>query len=101
MAEKAWNEPIHPAEHLTQDWLEPLAMNAQAVAEALALPSEEVRAFLEERSPITGDLALRLEQAFGSSARYWLGWQNQYDIDIARRRGVPDLPRVPGLIAAE
>ena len=101
MAEKAWNEPFHPAEHLTQDWLEHLGMDAQAVADALQLPLESVRAFLDEKAPVTADLALRLEKAFGSSANYWLGFQNQYDLDVARRRGVPDLPRVPGLLAAE
>ncbi len=101
MVEKAWNDPLHPAEHLAQDWLEHLEMNAQAVADALQLPLEAVEAFLNEVAPVTADLALRLEKAFGSSANYWLGLQNQYDLDIARHHGVPDLPRVAGLLAAE
>ncbi len=101
MAKKSWNDPLHPAEHLTQDWLEHLGMDAQAVADALQLPIGTVQAFLGEEAAVSADLALRLEKAFGSSAKYWLGLQNRYDLDVARARGVPDLLRVPGLLAAE
>lgn len=93
--------PIHPAEHLVEDFLKPLEMSDAQAAEALQLPLDALLPFLRETAPLTGDLALRLERAFGCSATYWMGWQADYDLDLARRRGVPDLPRVPGLIAAE
>ena len=93
--------PVHPAEHLVEDFLKPLEMSSAQAAEALGLPLDEATRFLREETPVTGGLALRLSKAFGCSAEYWMGWQADYDLDLARRAGVPDLPRVPGLIAAE
>ena len=101
MSEKLWNAPIHPAEFFRENFLELLEMSGEKAAEALDLLPEQMLAFLEERAPLTADLALRLSQAFGCSVDYWMRWQNDYDLRIARDRGVPDLPRVPGLIAAE
>lgn len=101
MPEKPWNAPVHPAEFFRENFLEPLDMSAERAAEALDLPAKQVIAFLAEQAPLTGDLALRLEKAFGCGADYWMKWQADYDLDVARRRGVPDLPRVPGLVAAE
>ena len=93
--------PIHPAEHLVEDFLKPLGMSEAEAADALQLPLDTVLPFLREEAPLTGDLALRMEKAFGCSAQYWMGWQADYELDIARDRGVPDLPRVAGLLAAE
>lgn len=93
--------PVHPAEHLVEDFLKPLKMTDQQAAEALQLPIEELNPFLREEAPMTGDLALRLEKVFGNDAEYWMRWQIRYELDSARSRGVPDLPRVPGLLAAE
>lgn len=93
--------PVHPAEHLVEDFLKPLEMSEEQAAEALQLPIEVLRPFLQEDAPLTGDLALRLEQAFGCSADYWMRWQSGYELEVARDRGVPDLPRVQGLLAAE
>ncbi len=101
MSEKPWNAPIHSAEFFRENFLEPLEMSGEKAAEALDLPVEQMLAFLEERAPLTGDLALRLSQAFGCSADYWMKWQTDYELRLARDRGVPELPRVPGLIAAE
>ena len=93
--------PVHPAEHLMEDVLSPAGITEEQAAEALQVPLEQLRPFLREEAPLTGDLALRIEKAFGGDADYWMRWQNRYDLDVARHRGVPDLPRVPGLIAAE
>ena len=93
--------PVHPAEHLVEDFLKPLGMTEQQTAEALQLSVEALRPFLRELAPLTGDLALRLEKAFGNDAEYWMRWQSRYELEVARDRGVPDLPRVPGLLAAE
>ena len=101
MDEKPWNAPIHPAEFFIENFLKPLEMSEAKAAEALQLPMDALAPFLREQAPLTGDLALRLTKAFGCDADYWMRWQTDYDLDVARRRGVPDLPRVPGLLAAE
>ena len=101
MTEKPWNAPLHPAEFFIEDFLKPLGMAEAEAASALGLSAEDLEPFLRERAPVTGELAIRLNSAFGCSPDYWLRLQNQYDLDVAKRRGVPDLPRVPGPIAAE
>lgn len=101
MDEKPWNAPFHPAEFFIEDFLKPLEMTDEAAAEALGLSIEHLRPFLRQEAPLTGELALRLSAAFGCSAEYWMKWQSKYDLDVARDRGVPDLPRVAGLMAAE
>ncbi len=100
MTEKPWNAPLHPGEFFAEDFLQPLGMSDEAAADALQIPLSQLQSFLREATPVTADLALRLSQAFGCGADYWLALQNRYDLEIARGSGVPKLPRVPGLPAA-
>ena len=92
--------PIHPAEHFREDFLEPLGMSAGDAATALKLSLGDLQPFLDERAPLTAALALRLERAFGSSAEYWMRWQSRYELDVAKRAGIPELSLVPGLPTA-
>lgn len=93
--------PVHPAEHLREDFLEPIGMSAEAAAAALHVPFQELMPFLDEQAPLTGDLALRLERAFGCSAEYWMGWQKQFELDAARRQESAVFDAIPRVIAAE
>ena len=101
MLEKPWNAPFHPAEFFVQDFLEPLEMSREDAAAALQLTMDEMTPFFREEAPVTGDLAIRLSSAFGCSADFWLRLQNRHDLDVARAKGTPELPRIPQLIAAE
>lgn len=83
MTGKAWNAPFHPAEHLREDFLKPLGMSDQQAADALHLSLKDVEPFFLEKAPLTGDLALRLERAFGCTAEYWMTWQSKYELQRA------------------
>lgn len=55
---------IHPGEILKEEFMEPLELSATALAKALDVPANRIRALLNEQRDITGDTALRLSRYF-------------------------------------
>lgn len=76
---------IHPGEILREEFLVPLAMSQNALARALGVPPRRVNEIVLEQRAITPDTALRLGRYFGTSERFWLGLQADYDLEEARR----------------
>ncbi len=76
-------KPIHPGEHLREDFMKPLGLSSAALAQALKIPPARVEEILRERRGITADTALRLARFFGTDAQSWLNLQSQYDIQCA------------------
>lgn len=60
--------------------------NAEA-ASHLQVEEAALDAVFACEAPITADLAIRFEQAFGSTADTWLRLQNVYDLAHARKAG--------------
>ena len=77
--------PVHPGAMLA-DELAQLAMSAADFAVALSVPTATAEALLARRAGVTPELALRLAQCFGTSARFWTDLQNAYDLNIAERK---------------
>ena len=76
-------KPIHPGEHLREDFLKPLGLSSDALAHALGLTSAHIKEILRERRGITADTALCLARFFGTDAQSWLNLQSHYDIQCA------------------
>lgn len=76
--------PTHPGEVLLEDFLEPLGMGVDSVANRLGVDVALLAEVVEGHRPITADLALRLARLFGTSPEFWLGMQNTHDLDVAR-----------------
>jgi antitoxin HigA-1 len=76
--------PIHPGEILRDEFLVPLAVTAYRLAKDIGVPLTRIAAILAGSRAITADTALRLGRYFGMSAEFWLGLQEQYDLDCAR-----------------
>jgi addiction module HigA family antidote len=72
-----------PGEMLRAEFLEPLAMSANALALALRVPANRITAILKEERAVTADTAMRLARYFGTSARFWLNLQQAYDLSRA------------------
>ncbi|MFA6020339.1 MAG: HigA family addiction module antitoxin [Rhodospirillales bacterium] len=79
------NAPIHPGVTLLEDFMEPLGLSANQLAQMLAVPQNRVSEIVRGRRSISADTALRLERAFGVSAQFWLNLQQQYELILARR----------------
>jgi len=76
--------PIHPGEILSEEFLEPLGMSMNKLADELHVPANRITQIVEGRRSITGETALRLARYFGTSAELWLGMQKDYDLQVAR-----------------
>ncbi len=72
--------PVHPGEVLREDYLNPLGMSVNALAQALRVPTTRLHEIVKQRRAITPDTALRLARYFGGDARSWLNLQSEYDL---------------------
>jgi addiction module HigA family antidote len=73
----------HPGAVLREEFLTPLGMSANALAQAIGVPSNRVSDIIRERRGMTADTALRLERYFGLKAETWLGLQADHDLSKA------------------
>lgn len=78
--------PPHPGGFVRTEIIEPLDLSVTAAAEALGITRAALSAFLNERSSLSPEMALRIEKAFGVSMETLMRMQNSYDIAQARKR---------------
>ncbi len=80
-----WLHNPHAGEILASEFMEPLALSAEALAASLEVPSAAVSNLIVGKSVIDGELDLRLGRYFGMSEGFFLRLQNAYDLTEARR----------------
>ena len=74
-------ENIHPGEILHYEFLKPLNISAYRISKDLNIPQTRISQIIKGNRRITADTALRLSKYFGNSAKFWLGIQDDYDIE--------------------
>ena len=79
-------DPVHPGEILREDILPALQMSKTAVAEALGISRQTLYDILNEKQPVTAEMAVRFGKLFGNGARFWVNLQSSHDLAIAERR---------------
>lgn len=72
---------IHPGEVLAGEFLMPFGITAYKLAKAIGIPQTRVSEILKGNRRITADTALRLSKYFGNSAKFWLGLQDDFDLE--------------------
>jgi addiction module HigA family antidote len=72
---------VHPGEVLLEEFLIPLDITAYRLSKDLEIPQTRVSEILKGRRRITADTALRLSKYFGNSPKFWLGLQDDYDLE--------------------
>jgi addiction module HigA family antidote len=72
---------IHPGEILLKEFLKPLSISAYRLSKDIGIPQTRISAILKGRRRITADTALRLSKYFGNSAKFWLGLQDDFDLE--------------------
>jgi antitoxin HigA-1 len=75
---------VHPGDVLLHEFLEPLEISPYRLAKDLKIPQTRVSQILKGNRRITADTALRLSKYFGTSAKFWLGLQIDFDIEEER-----------------
>jgi addiction module HigA family antidote len=93
-------KPIHPGEHLREDFMKPLGLSSNSLARALEVTPTRINDILRERRGITADTALRLAQFFGTDAQSWLNLQSHYDMQYAEDLAGPAINRIRPLQVA-
>jgi antitoxin HigA-1 len=78
--------PPHPGSFVRAEIIEPAELSVTAAAEALGVTRPALSSFLNERSSLSPDMALRIEKAFGVSMDTLMRMQSSYDIAQARKR---------------
>lgn len=72
---------IHPGEILLEEFLHPLKITAYKLSKDTDIPQTRISQIIKGKRRITADTALRLASYFGTTAKFWLGLQNDYDIE--------------------
>jgi antitoxin HigA-1 len=85
--------PIHPGEILREDFLVPIGMTSNALANALHVTANRINDIVLERRGITPDTALRLARYFGGDAQSWLNLQQTYDLKMAEQKSGNEITR--------
>ncbi|MEX1015050.1 MAG: HigA family addiction module antitoxin [Candidatus Paceibacterota bacterium] len=72
---------IHPGEILLEEFLNPMDISAYRLAKETFIPQTRISAIIKGNRRITADTALRFSKFFGTSAKFWLGLQDDYDLE--------------------
>ena len=72
---------IHPGEILKEEFLIPMEITAYRLSKDLDIPQTRISQIIKGKRRVTADTALRLASYFGNSAKFWLGLQDDYDIE--------------------
>jgi len=83
MAEKLPN--IHPGEILLEEFLRPMGLSQNRLAREIRVAPRRVNEIVLGKRSLTPDTALRLARYFGTSERFWLGLQMDFDLEDAQR----------------
>jgi addiction module HigA family antidote len=75
---------IHPGEVLAEEFLKPLGISAYRLSKDTDIPQTRVSEIVKGNRRITADTALRLSRYFGMTAKFWLGLQDDYDLEEER-----------------
>ncbi|MGB6150682.1 MAG: HigA family addiction module antitoxin [Pricia sp.] len=85
---------IHPGEILNLEFLEPLEITAYRLSKDLKIPQTRISEIIKGNRRITADTALRLSKYFGNSAKFWLGIQDDYDIEKEKENKEKELSKI-------
>jgi addiction module HigA family antidote len=76
---------IHPGEVLLEEFLIPLGLSAYKLSKDIGIPQTRISEIVKGNRRVTADTALRLSKYFGNSAKFWLGIQDDFDIEEEKR----------------
>ena len=74
-------ENVHPGEILNEEFLVPMNISAYRLSKDTEIPQSRISQIIKGNRSITADTALRISNYFGTSAKFWLGLQDDYDIE--------------------
>jgi addiction module HigA family antidote len=85
---------IHPGEILREEFLIPFNITAYRLSKDTFIPQTRIGEILKGNRRITADTALRLSLYFGTSAKFWLGLQDDYDLEEEKNQKKAELENI-------
>jgi antitoxin HigA-1 len=82
---------IHPGEIIREEYLLPLGMSVNFLAQKLRVPATRLHEIVKERRSVTADTAMRLARFFGGDAQSWLNLQSAYDLRMAEIQNAAEI----------
>jgi addiction module HigA family antidote len=92
-------KPTHPGEFLREDVLPALGIPKTEIAKRLGISRAMLYAILEERSPVTPAMALRLGKLLGATPESWLNMQRDYDLRLLEQEMSDELSEIDPVAA--
>lgn len=90
---------IHPGEVLLEEFLTPLGISQNGLARAAGVPPRRINEIVLGKRGVSADTAIRLAAALGTSERFWLGLQADYDLEEAHRALGSEVDRIERIAA--
>jgi addiction module HigA family antidote len=78
--------PPHPGEFIRTEIIDPVGLSVTAAAAALQVSRPALSSLLNSKADLSGDMALRIEKAFGVKMDTLMRMQSAYDIAETRKR---------------
>jgi addiction module HigA family antidote len=72
--------PSHPGEILREMFINEHNLTITEVAEGLGIARGNLSAIVNERAGISPELAVKLSEAFGNTAQFWINLQKNYEL---------------------
>jgi len=92
--------PTHPGEILREEFLSPLQIDEQQLAESIHVLPERIKEIISERKSINPSIALRLARYFGMSPDFWMNLQRRWDLYQTQQAESEDLNAIRPHVAA-
>lgn len=87
----------HPGEMLREEFMPQFALKAPTMAKRLGVTRSRLQRLLDERAPMSPDMALRLGKVFGTTPDFWMNLQTAHDLSRALRDAGSEIARLKEL----
>jgi addiction module HigA family antidote len=90
---------VHPGEILLEEFLKPIDISQNRLARAMDVPPRRINEIVHGKRAVTADTALRLAHALGTSEKFWMGLQADYDLEEVRNTSGHKLKKIENIAA--
>ena len=90
--------PMHPGELIREDLIPALGVSKTELARSLGISRQTLYDIVNERRPVTAEMAVRFGKLFGNGPRFWVNMQRMFDLTIAEQ--TVNVSEIPTLTAA-
>ena len=91
--------PMHPGELLREEVIPAVKRPKTEIAKLLGVSRQTLYDILNEKQPVTPEVALRIGKLFGNGPTLWLNLQQKYDLWNAERKLAKQVAKIPTLEA--